>query len=42
MTSAYLVKQLKSGYLAGAWEPALQDAQMVATGGRVLVNEASQ
>jgi NitT/TauT family transport system substrate-binding protein len=41
MTSAYLVDALKSGHIAGAWEPAPQDAQMVAAGGRVLVNEAS-
>jgi len=41
MTSAYLVQALKSGHIAGAWEPAPQDAQMVAAGGRVLVNEAS-
>lgn len=41
MASWYLVKALQSGHLAGAWEPAPQDAQMVAAGGRVLVNEAS-
>jgi len=41
MTSAYLVQALKSGHIAGAWEPAPQDAQMVAAGGHVLVNEAS-
>jgi NitT/TauT family transport system substrate-binding protein len=41
MASQYLVKALRSGHLAGAWEPAPQDAQMVAAGGRVLVNEAS-
>jgi NitT/TauT family transport system substrate-binding protein len=41
MASWYLVKALQSGHLAGAWEPAPEDAQMVAAGGRVLVNEAS-
>lgn len=41
MASWYLLKALKSGHLAGAWEPAPEDAQMVAAGGRVLVNEAS-
>jgi NitT/TauT family transport system substrate-binding protein len=41
MTSSYLVRALKSGHIAGAWEPAPQDAQMVAAGGHVLVNEAS-
>jgi NitT/TauT family transport system substrate-binding protein len=41
MASEYLVKALQSGHLAGAWEPAPEDAQMVAAGGRVLVNEAS-
>lgn len=41
MASSYLVKALQTGHLAGAWEPAPQDAQMVAAGGRVLVNEAS-
>jgi NitT/TauT family transport system substrate-binding protein len=41
MTGSYLVKALKSRHLAGAWEPAPQDAQMVAAGGHVLVNEAS-
>ena len=41
MTSSYLVRELKAGHIAGAWEPAPQDAQMVAAGGHVLVNEAS-
>jgi NitT/TauT family transport system substrate-binding protein len=35
------VLQFASGQLAGAWEPAPYDAQMVADGGHVLVNEAS-
>lgn len=41
MTSAYLAGALKSGRLAGAWEPAPVDAQMTAAGGHVLVDEAS-
>jgi sulfonate transport system substrate-binding protein len=41
MTSSYLVRELKAGHIAGAWEPAPLDAQMVAAGGHVLVNEAS-
>jgi len=40
MTSAYLVRALKSGQIAGGWEPAPADAEMAAAGGRVLVNEA--
>src|SRR5215475_7233397 len=35
------VLQFQSGQLAGAWEPAPYDAEMVAEGGHVLVNEAS-
>jgi NitT/TauT family transport system substrate-binding protein len=35
------VLQFASGQLAGAWEPAPYDAEMVADGGHVLVNEAS-
>jgi NitT/TauT family transport system substrate-binding protein len=35
------VLEFKSGQLAGAWEPAPYDAEMVAAGGHVLVNEAS-
>jgi NitT/TauT family transport system substrate-binding protein len=35
------VLEFKSGQLAGGWEPAPYDAEMVADGGHVLVNEAS-
>jgi NitT/TauT family transport system substrate-binding protein len=42
MTSAYLVAALRSGRIAGAWEPPPADVQLVAAGGHVLVNEASQ
>jgi NitT/TauT family transport system substrate-binding protein len=35
------VLQFASGQIAGAWEPAPYDAQMVSDGGHVLVNEAS-
>ena len=35
------VLAFKAGQIAGAWEPAPYDAQMVADGGHVLVNEAS-
>jgi NitT/TauT family transport system substrate-binding protein len=35
------VLAFKSGSIGGAWEPAPYDAQMVADGGHVLVNEAS-
>jgi sulfonate transport system substrate-binding protein len=35
------VLQFASGQLAGGWEPAPYDAEMVAAGGHVLVNEAS-
>ncbi|HSR85333.1 MAG TPA: ABC transporter substrate-binding protein [Streptosporangiaceae bacterium] len=35
------VLQFASGQLAGAWEPAPYDAEMIAVGGHVLVNEAS-
>jgi NitT/TauT family transport system substrate-binding protein len=35
------VLQFASGQLAGAWEPAPYDAEMVADGGHVLVNEAN-
>jgi NitT/TauT family transport system substrate-binding protein len=41
MTGAYLAAALKSGHVAGAWEPAPLDAQMTAAGGRVLVDEAN-
>lgn len=41
MTGAYLAAALKSGRLAGAWEPAPLDAQLTAAGGHVLVDEAS-
>ena len=33
--------EFKSGQIAGGWEPAPYDAEMVADGGKVLVNEAS-
>jgi NitT/TauT family transport system substrate-binding protein len=36
------VLQFKSGQIAGGWEPAPYDSEMVADGGKVLVNEASQ
>jgi NitT/TauT family transport system substrate-binding protein len=35
------VLAFQSGSIAGGWEPAPADAQMVAAGGHVLVNEAS-
>ena len=35
------VLAFRSGSIAGGWEPAPYDAQMVADGGHVLVNEAS-
>lgn len=35
------VLQFKSGQLAGGWEPAPYDIEMVAAGGHVLVNEAT-
>ncbi|MBO0833467.1 MAG: ABC transporter substrate-binding protein [Actinobacteria bacterium] len=35
------VLEFQSGQLAGGWEPAPYDAEMVADGGHVLVNEAS-
>jgi NitT/TauT family transport system substrate-binding protein len=35
------VLQFKSGQIAGGWEPAPYDAEMVADGGKVLVNEAN-
>jgi NitT/TauT family transport system substrate-binding protein len=35
------VLQFASGQIAGAWEPAPYDAEMVAAGGHVLVNEAT-
>jgi NitT/TauT family transport system substrate-binding protein len=35
------VLQFKSGQIAGGWEPAPYDTEMVADGGHVLVNEAS-
>jgi NitT/TauT family transport system substrate-binding protein len=35
------VLQFKSGQIDGGWEPAPYDSEMVADGGKVLVNEAS-
>ena len=35
------VLEFKSGQIAGGWEPAPDDAEMVADGGKELVNEAS-
>ena len=35
------VLQFASGQIAGGWEPAPYDAEMIADGGHVLVNEAS-
>jgi NitT/TauT family transport system substrate-binding protein len=35
------VLQFKSGQIGGGWEPAPYDSEMVADGGKVLVNEAS-
>jgi NitT/TauT family transport system substrate-binding protein len=35
------VLEFKSGQIAGGWEPAPYDAELVADGGHVLVNEAS-
>ena len=35
-----LVREFRSGKLAGGWEPAPADAELAAAGGRVLVNEA--
>ncbi len=35
------VLEFKSGQIAGGWEPAPYDAEVVADGGKVLVNEAS-
>jgi NitT/TauT family transport system substrate-binding protein len=35
------VLEFKAGQIAGGWEPAPYDAEMVADGGHVLVNEAS-
>jgi NitT/TauT family transport system substrate-binding protein len=35
------VLEFESGQIAGGWEPAPYDAEMVAAGGHVLVNEAS-
>jgi NitT/TauT family transport system substrate-binding protein len=35
------VLEFKSGQIAGGWEPAPYDGEMVADGGKVLVNEAS-
>src|SRR6202167_1378439 len=35
------VLEFKSGQIAGGWEPVPYDAEMVADGGHVLVNEAS-
>lgn len=41
MTGSYLVHALKTRRLGAAWEPAPLDAELVAAGGRVMVNEAS-
>jgi NitT/TauT family transport system substrate-binding protein len=41
MTSAYLAQALRSGKLDAAWEPAPVDAELVADGAHVLVDEAS-
>ena len=41
MSGTALESALKSGRVAGAWEPAPLDAQMTAAGGHVLVDEAS-
>jgi NitT/TauT family transport system substrate-binding protein len=41
MSGAYLAHAISRGQLAAAWEPAPQDVQMTAAGGRVLVDEAS-
>jgi NitT/TauT family transport system substrate-binding protein len=41
MTSSYLAGALRSGKLDAAWEPAPVDAELVAAGAHVLVNEAS-
>ena len=35
------VLEFESGQIAGGWEPAPYDAELVADGGHVLVNEAS-
>jgi NitT/TauT family transport system substrate-binding protein len=35
------VLEFESGQIAGGWEPAPYDAEMIAAGGHVLVNEAS-
>ena len=35
------VLEFKSGQIAGGWEPAPYDSEMVADGGKVLVNEAT-
>ena len=41
MTGPYLVRAMRARRLAAAWEPAPLDVEMVAAGGRVMVNEAS-
>jgi len=41
MTSGYVARALRSGKLAAAWEPAPVDAELVAAGAHVLLNEAS-
>jgi NitT/TauT family transport system substrate-binding protein len=41
LTSAYLASALRSGRVVAAWEPAPADAELVAAGGKVMVNEAA-
>jgi NitT/TauT family transport system substrate-binding protein len=41
LTGHYLASAIQSGKLAAAWEPAPADAEMVAAGGKVMVNEAA-
>jgi NitT/TauT family transport system substrate-binding protein len=40
-TSAGVLREFLSGKIAGGWEPAPLDVQLIAAGGQVLVNEAS-
>jgi NitT/TauT family transport system substrate-binding protein len=40
-TSAGLLRQFRSGKIAGGWEPPPLDVQLADAGGQVLVNEAS-
>jgi NitT/TauT family transport system substrate-binding protein len=41
MSGQFLVQALRDGKLGAAWEPAPVDAELVAAGGRELVNEAA-